>query len=569
MGCGASTVASIVAEIEASPHQHEDITVTCWTSPSYFPELSPGGGDFAVPSLADKEDLGICMSGGGLRAATLSLGFLRALHNLGILKKARYIAGTSGATWTLSALSFGKYPSLDEFLGTYVPPHEFSLSDLKDNDEMTLVGQDSKTFGSALTSSKMLAIFTKDLIGDLFQLGWTQERARAWTTAVAKSFLEPFGVGDAANSATTVLGTGVAAKMKSEAFMRSLGLENVYTCDTSLLPFPILTECILRSKDPRSRFIPHEWNPLYCGVPSAITDSSGVKFGAGYIESHARNSVYQKVLGKPDEANGGQVKLSVKVMGSSPLALATGISSGYIPYKLQLKNETASKLAGTDTVNTFDFPPFGTWSNKEEVEMADGGGCDFIALYPLLRRGVKKVIAYVSTSTPPDCDWAKEDNQLLAGYWGRWGGKVSEGDSLENYNASRQVFKSEAWDEFHGGLKAQYAAGGAVFYRGTWEVLKNDYLNIPGGYEVDLFVIVNAPSSVWESKLPSNVKQHLDEERSNKVTKQALKPFINAGVGHCPMIDTMIMAYDPSLVMMTSNLAAWSTIEAIKQSHPS
>ena len=49
--------------------------------------------------LKSRKNLGISMSGGGMRAATCALGWLRALNNLGVLNKARYISCNSGGSW--------------------------------------------------------------------------------------------------------------------------------------------------------------------------------------------------------------------------------------------------------------------------------------------------------------------------------------------------------------------------------------------------------------------------------------------------------------------------------------
>ena len=46
------------------------------------------------------------VSGGGYRATTLALGWLRALHELGALDKARYISSNSGGSWINGAYSY-------------------------------------------------------------------------------------------------------------------------------------------------------------------------------------------------------------------------------------------------------------------------------------------------------------------------------------------------------------------------------------------------------------------------------------------------------------------------------
>ncbi len=50
-----------------------------------------------IPTIA------FCMSGGGLRATIMTLGFLQGAQNTGLLDTALYIAGLSGSTWALAS----------------------------------------------------------------------------------------------------------------------------------------------------------------------------------------------------------------------------------------------------------------------------------------------------------------------------------------------------------------------------------------------------------------------------------------------------------------------------------
>ncbi len=62
-----------------------------------FPELDDP--DFAVPGLSDKAPTAVCISGGGFRATTLALGWLRALQHLGLLDRVKYLSVISGRCW--------------------------------------------------------------------------------------------------------------------------------------------------------------------------------------------------------------------------------------------------------------------------------------------------------------------------------------------------------------------------------------------------------------------------------------------------------------------------------------
>lgn len=81
------------------------VTVKTWVGGAdgtlTFPEVEDP--DYAIPALSSgKAPLAICISGGGLRAATLGLGWLRALHELKVLGQAKYLVTVSGKKTSLS-----------------------------------------------------------------------------------------------------------------------------------------------------------------------------------------------------------------------------------------------------------------------------------------------------------------------------------------------------------------------------------------------------------------------------------------------------------------------------------
>lgn len=58
-----------------------------------FPEQDPDG--LVWKDLRTRDNIGICFSGGGARSATATIGQLRALRELGILHRTRYISSVS------------------------------------------------------------------------------------------------------------------------------------------------------------------------------------------------------------------------------------------------------------------------------------------------------------------------------------------------------------------------------------------------------------------------------------------------------------------------------------------
>lgn len=85
-----------------------NVTAAVWTGanlPTFvYPELSSS--EYGIPSLQAKPDFGIAVSGGGYRATTLALGWVRALYWLGAVAKSRYLSSNSGGSWFNGAFSY-------------------------------------------------------------------------------------------------------------------------------------------------------------------------------------------------------------------------------------------------------------------------------------------------------------------------------------------------------------------------------------------------------------------------------------------------------------------------------
>jgi hypothetical protein len=93
-----------------------------------YPEVASTG-NHSIPALQQRPNVGIAISGGGLRAATLGLGYLRALHQLNIT--ARYLSGNSGSVWLTMPYSFQQKVPIETFLGTTLQPEQLTLKQLQ------------------------------------------------------------------------------------------------------------------------------------------------------------------------------------------------------------------------------------------------------------------------------------------------------------------------------------------------------------------------------------------------------------------------------------------------------
>lgn len=68
---------------------------------------------FASPSARAKDAVGICVSGGGIRSATVALGALQALREAGILGQADYLVSVSGGGYTAGGLQLAMTRATD------------------------------------------------------------------------------------------------------------------------------------------------------------------------------------------------------------------------------------------------------------------------------------------------------------------------------------------------------------------------------------------------------------------------------------------------------------------------
>merc|ERR1712187_356413 len=129
--------------------------------------------------------------------------------------------------------------------------------------------------------------------------------------------------------------------------------------------------------------------------------------------------------------------------------------------------------------------------------VAGGGGGGDIAILGLLRRGVKRIIVQLSTTTPVPCvniynpgayQEAKEkyfkNEGYLAGLFGL--------DSELKPNKHKQVFNANLLDDlFKSAIAKTLDGGSVVIIQKTLSVLANTYYNVPGRlgtetYEVDV-----------------------------------------------------------------------------------
>ena len=120
----------------------------------------------------------LCFSGGGSRSYIASLGYMRALSDMGLMDNVRYITGISGGSWASSVYTYSQHASDEEFLGDIVPPENITRAGLK--------SMPAECARKAPGANNFDTIFLSKLLSD----GADQ----AWLAAVGEVFLTANGI---------------------------------------------------------------------------------------------------------------------------------------------------------------------------------------------------------------------------------------------------------------------------------------------------------------------------------------------------------------------------------------
>ncbi|KAF6265851.1 hypothetical protein COO60DRAFT_1623718 [Scenedesmus sp. NREL 46B-D3] len=280
-----SSSSSVRVLAEIRPEQPLSFNFFTGANESWFkyPETASGG-NYTILSLLDKSQLGIAISGGGFRAATLGLGWLRALHLLNITSAARYLTSNSGGSWLNAAFSFQDRVPLSSFLGPYIPPQQLTEQRLQQAD----TGDGS--FAGVIADAGLLIPGAQGAIEDAFrglqpgqQLG-----IGAWSNAIGQAFLEPYGLN---SDASTITAAGTAGPIHQAAARLSGEQLQVYTYrptggpggkTSTSKPFPIILGSIMLPDTPLGFYVV-EFSPLYIGSPAFFNDTTP-PIGGGFVD---------------------------------------------------------------------------------------------------------------------------------------------------------------------------------------------------------------------------------------------------------------------------------------------
>ena len=211
-----------------------------------FPEVSPDNAEQDV--LLARHNTGVCLSGGGTRSASCSVGQLRGLHALGLLHRIRYLSCVSGGSW--AAVPFAYLPedwNDETFLGMVIDPGDLSEDHLRNLDR--------NSFVYAVSDSVIIDDFLKNaarFAGD-----------ETYSRALGDIFLNRFGL----DSLKRLFGFNASTVDAAVSRTANARRSDFYTV-RSRRPYLIVGGTILRLQNdpPRPDKLQIEMTPFYTGV---------------------------------------------------------------------------------------------------------------------------------------------------------------------------------------------------------------------------------------------------------------------------------------------------------------
>ncbi|KAF6265849.1 hypothetical protein COO60DRAFT_1697550 [Scenedesmus sp. NREL 46B-D3] len=519
-----------------------------------YPEVALAG-NHRIPALLQRPNLGVSISGGGLRAATLGLGYLRALHQLNIT--ARYLSGNSGSVWLTIPYSFQEKVPVKTFLGTTLLPEQLTLQQLQqqppEGSFEAVVARANFTSRAAKGAAQKLIKRLRDKEGYLLEQ-LLKPKINVWSAAIGEAFLEPYELnGDA--STWTAAGTAgsvhqALAGLPAEVAVYSYKPGGAAAAGSSSdpRPFPIFLASVMR-ENATIRYYPYEFTPLYAGCAATFTDTTPI-LGGGFVDPLGINTnlpnpkaqvpvKIQQALSKPagSSASAAAAMAAVNATAAAarsqrlmqlqplivqaqsehlvPLKQVAGMSSSALANARQMVGlkDPYTLAATTETLRYWNQVDI---SGGEKLPFGDGAGADNTAITPLLRRRVPKIIAIVAAiKSVMDMtveQWAGnqwETSGLFgvcpSGHGRNFERFAESHEAVDVFNKRNKVFPSEGFQELYAALKRSLAAGGPAHHLATYTVLENQFEGIAGGWQVQILWVVTQPQRTWEERLPGNV----------------------------------------------------------------
>ena len=463
-----------------------------------YPEVNdPGLSYEPIAERLKNHNCGIAFSGGGTVSAALAPGFIKGIEDLGLMDNVSYISGVSGGTWGTAAYCY----ALD------AERRKNYLSGVIENP----IGLTWEQASDNPTPGSMVAATTNAKI-TLIGIEEAYRTKGAYTDTVGEIFLAPFGLhGKQYFTSDEKAINDILSRnpdLKNVPFV-SLYQKPVHDADPaagSTSPYYIMngsmfTPSILNFTRKHETY-PFEFTPLYSGMKGTQPSTNKEVIGGAYVESYGFNSKNPKLVSTDEKTNTGIVSVDQRrevfdlncPVGTSGSAIEQ-IVSKWAPFIL---NPLLWLLPRYDYWN----PKSDKLGDTHEFLYGDGGITENTGISPLLRRGVKNIVLFITEplDVKPLTDRYFERGQRMFGhnqFAGLFGADKVKYDKYTQtyYNVNNDdcpyiFFKKDEFATIQSELQAAKDKGGPITVTKSLAVQDNPRFGIVGGWNANVTFVV-------------------------------------------------------------------------------
>jgi hypothetical protein len=469
-----------------------------------------------VAARANRKQVGVCLSGGGTRAASCSMGALRGLRALGLLDDVQYLSTVSGGGWAGSLYMYAPY-SDDELLGPVLP--DWAISQL--------------TWSSGFAPFNLSALAPHAIGQFCTQMGWESLIEGAislwynygslsghayWPRLIGSQVLEPYGLGDHLDSQGAPTRYYTLDKSWYEIvvgkYNPGLSRGSFYFSNPARPFWAASSTFNAPGIDPTP--YPFWQTQFDVGVYPRFPGQgrSGLDLGGGGIDPFTFGS------NTPLSTNDGLFTVRTPA-AQYALSDAVGSSSDALGVELFARlPDWLQREIGDLTPEYTYWPVMSPSQPAQTYQVSDGAGLDNSAICGLLGwSGADSILSFVNTDVPivvggglppDDINAVQMDSSIAALFGWIWDGGAYRHVRASDGNAWYvQAFPHESFSDLTSGLAAAIADGGAAVAKVKTRTVDNARFGIAAGRAVSVLFVFNYQAGNFWSQVSYDVYWNL------------------------------------------------------------
>jgi hypothetical protein len=388
--------------------------------------------------MAKPPPLGVAFSGGGMRAYSAFIGYVRGLGADRFERRCGMVSTVSGGSWFYGTYAYARSAgfSHQSLLAPVVAPHS--------------------TAAAAMAARASDARFLERALQVLSHRNSASKLSLVWNAIIGAIFLEPYGID---------------ARARMPPFTVPLPM---WVCNASIIHLPLLRAGIVPSLQisPGAVSAP---GLLLGSIPSAEVRACSSVPGVSIRDAMGLSSL----------AGGGKLVQGVSFVFSR--GLPEEAPEQHDHYVRELTDSLLPVLA---------LPALPT------MILCDGAITDNTGIVTLLSRGARKVLAFVATRARfrGAARTAARNMQEVHALFGARPPLPASLDVIAASGNTVQVFASADLGRVQAQLQLRAAQGGPVWFSGKLRVVPNPAYGVEGNYDVELCLIVLASSRAYAAE---------------------------------------------------------------------